>query len=374
VCSSLSLSFPILFRSIQYPDHEAESNGLQCYGHDIGGFEGPQPTPEHLVRWIQLGIHSPRFAINCFKTTPDDNSVGEVIEPWMYPAVTPLIRTAIKRRYELVPYTYSHSLLSHLKAIPPQRWTGWGYETDLNVWSKEIRGGDTQYWFGDALLIGGVYEAGKTTARVYLPDHEEKNRSLGFLNTNAPYQFLEAGKWHDISAIWHDSIAVIARVGSVVPVGRPKPTTCLAEDDPEFPGMAKDDWRGVEIFPPPVRRDGVSSQNGHVTTSWTFNNTWLEDDGVSAEDLTSICNVDLSYTVAADQESDITVRVEVVVKPGASWRPLWLANGLDVILPVGEQRSVVADAQSGSGSEATDVGRDSKGRRVWRIPVQDPCN
>ena len=31
---------------------------LQCFGEDIAGFEGPQPTPELLLRWIQLGIHS----------------------------------------------------------------------------------------------------------------------------------------------------------------------------------------------------------------------------------------------------------------------------------------------------------------------------
>lgn len=34
---------------------------MQCYGHDIGGFEGPQPGPELLLRWVQQGIHSPRF-------------------------------------------------------------------------------------------------------------------------------------------------------------------------------------------------------------------------------------------------------------------------------------------------------------------------
>lgn len=50
---------------------------LQCYGHDIGGFEGPQPSPELLLRWVQLGIHSPRFAINCFKTV-SDSKVGDV--------------------------------------------------------------------------------------------------------------------------------------------------------------------------------------------------------------------------------------------------------------------------------------------------------
>ncbi|KXJ90216.1 glycosyl hydrolases family 31-domain-containing protein, partial [Microdochium bolleyi] len=161
---------------------------LQCYGHDIGGFEGPQPTPEHLVRWIQLGVHSPRFTINCYKTSPQDNLIGDVIEPFQYPSTTPIIRKAVRRRYELVPYTYSQALLSHRDATPPQRWTGWGYENDPEVWTKKIYQGDTQFWFGDALMIAGVYEPGDSTARVYLPD--SNGSDPGYLNTNAPYQFL----------------------------------------------------------------------------------------------------------------------------------------------------------------------------------------
>lgn len=65
----------------------------------------------------------------------------------MYPAVTPLVRAAIKRRYELIPYLYSLALNSHLTATPPQRWVGWGYETDAEVWSPELLKGETQYWY-----------------------------------------------------------------------------------------------------------------------------------------------------------------------------------------------------------------------------------
>src|ERR1700685_1025062 len=105
------------FRYVLNPSLEASIMG-QCYGHDIGGFEGPQPSPELLLRWVQLGIYSPRFAINCFKTAPDNNLVGDVIEPWMYPSIIPQIRATIKRRYELIPYLYSLALESHMSAIP----------------------------------------------------------------------------------------------------------------------------------------------------------------------------------------------------------------------------------------------------------------
>ncbi|KAF6824492.1 neutral alpha-glucosidase ab precursor [Colletotrichum plurivorum] len=334
----------------------------QCYGHDIGGFEGPQPTPEHLTRWIQLGVHSPRFTINCFKTSDADNLIGGVIEPWMFPSATPSIRAAVKRRYELVPYTYGLNLRAHRTAYPPQRWTGWGYESDPEVWTKEIKNGDTQYWFGDALLIGGVYEPGKDSARVYLP-RKGDGSDFGFLNTNAPFEHLEAGKWHDVHSPWYASIPVLARVGSAVPVGRNLPTTSRAEEDPEFPGQAKDDWRSVEIFPPPVLRgDAVGGNEPDVESKdvqgVVFEDSWLEDDGISRE-VQAEYKFAIRYEIVGEQ---ISVKVTASVVEGAreKWEPLWLSKGVDVVLPIGEERAV-------AGGEAK--GLDAKGRRVWNVAV-----
>ena len=334
--------------------HRAEADGRQCYGHDIGGFEGPQPTPEHLLRWIQLGIHSPRFAINCFKTSPEDNLVGDVIEPWMHPSITPLVRQAIKRRYELIPYTYSLSLASHLTAVPPQRWTGWGYEQDPNVWAREILAGDTQYWFGDALLVAGVYAPGETSARVYLPKGKEGS-DFGFVNTHAPHQWLESGKWHEIPSPWATSIPVLARCGSAVPVGKDKPTRCRAAADPEFPNVEEDDWRGVEIFPPPC----APAKDGGAT----FTSTWLEDDGISAKAKVQMAAITVEYSVGPGA-AELRVRVGAV-KEG-EWEPLWLPGGIDIILPFGEER--VVRAVDGN-AHVVDKGPDAAGRRVWNISV-----
>ncbi|KAI8631888.1 glycoside hydrolase family 31 protein [Xylariaceae sp. FL1651] len=334
---------------------------LQCYGHDIGGFEGPQPTPEHLVRWIQLGIHSPRFTINCYKTNPNDNLVGEVIEPFQYPSVTPIIREAIARRYEIIPYTYSQSLKSHLDATPPQRWTGWGYESDPMVWTEEITRGDTQYWFGDALLVAGVYEPGVSSARVYLPNN---GNDPGFLNLSAPYQFLAAGRWHDVLSPWNQSIPVLARIGSMIPIGKTKPTTCVADPDPEFPNMEKDDWRGIEIFPPPLDEfphwpaDSPSTKLNIGDQIETFTNAWFEDDGFSIQGKADMCRIDVTYHVS---KNDIAVEAELA-KDG-SFEPLWVSSGLTVVLPVGEERDVKAHGS------VQDLGRDSKGRRRWKVEI-----
>ena len=229
---------------------------LQCSGHDIGGFEGPQPSSELLLRCIQLGIHSPRFAINCFKTLEDDH-VGDVIEPWMYPQILPEIRKAILRRYELIPYLYSLMLQSHFNAIPPQRWVGWGYESDAEVWnSKVLKDGETQYWLGDTLLIGGVYESRVSEAKVYLP--KKSNSDPGFLNLNAPYQYLSASQWASVSSPWRDSIPVLARIGGAVPVGRNKQVLPPGDKVNEA-NLPLDDWRGVEIFPPPEEHSDGST-------------------------------------------------------------------------------------------------------------------
>ncbi|OCK81290.1 glycoside hydrolase family 31 protein [Lepidopterella palustris CBS 459.81] len=291
---------------------------LQCFGHDIGGFEGPQPTPELLVRWIQLGIYSSRFAINCFKTSPDDNSVGDVIEPWMYPEVTPLIRKAIKRRYELLPYIYSLAIESHMTASPPQRWTGWGYESDPEVWrSRVLTDGETQYWFGDALLISGVYEPGASTTRVYLPKRADEPDS-GYLNLNAPYEYFAAGQWLEVELKGDTNIPVIAKVGTAVPLGKNCQT--LSPGESEHPAkLAPDDYRAVEIFPPP------GSSKGR-----TYTTTWFEDDGVSPGLGTLIrCTITYGCTNEA-----IDVRFQEDLKSG--FVPRW--EKLEIVLPAGDTR------------------------------------
>ena len=336
----------------------------QYYGHDIGGFEGPQPTPEHLVRWVQLGVHSPRFAINCYKTSADDNLVGDVIEPWQYPSVTPLIRDAIQRRYELLPYTYAQALRSHREAIPPQRWTGWGYEAaDPEVWTPPLFAGDTQYWLGDALLIAGVYEPGVDSARVYLPTRGPHDP--GFLNVNAPHQHLDAGRWHDVSSPWYTSIPVLARVGAAVPVGKPVPTTCRVDEDAEFPGMERDDWRAVEIFPPLLPSDARArsgdAMDAEPGAKW-FESSWLEDDGISAATKAHACKIDIAYAATAT-----SIQVIIGVTKEGDFVPLWVEKGICILLPVGEERPVVlADRK---GDPAVSAGRDKKDRQVWHVGV-----
>lgn len=78
---------------------------LSNYGHDIGGFAGPQPDPELLLRWIQCGIYFPRFCIHSWKKEG-------ITEPWMYPAILSHVREAIQFRYSNFFGTFSRLILN----------------------------------------------------------------------------------------------------------------------------------------------------------------------------------------------------------------------------------------------------------------------
>ncbi|PVH76098.1 glycoside hydrolase family 31 protein [Cadophora sp. DSE1049] len=302
---------------------------IQCYGHDIGGFEGPQPSPELLLRWVQLGIYSQRFAINCFKTDENDNTIGGVIEPWMYPEITPLIRDVIKRRYELIPYLYSLMLESHLTALAPQRWIGWGYESDSEVWTPEVMAGETQYWLGDTIMVGGVYEPGDTTARMYLPKNEH-----GYLNLNEPHQHLPGGQWVEIDSQWKESIPLLARVGGGIVVGKDLQTRSPGDHRFPSPNAVEDDYRAVEIFP--------------AAGTCEFLYSWYEDDGIAAKP--EISTFTLKY--ASTDEG-----ISVGLGKSGNFVPAW--KELHIILPVGEKRPVLQ-----AGSRCTRK-EDSRGRAVF---------
>jgi alpha-glucosidase (family GH31 glycosyl hydrolase) len=307
-------------------------------------FLGPQPSPELLLRWIQLGIYSPRFAINCFKTSPDNSETGEVIEPWMYPEITPNVRAAIKRRYEILPYIYSLGIESHLHASPPQRWVGWGYESDPEVWTKALKRGEEQFWFGSTILVGGVYEPGVEVGKVYLPRKSGDVFDYGFVNMNAPYTYYASGQWVDIPSQWKSSIPLLAKIGGAIPVGKSVQTRIPGDETEASLAVAEvDDYRGVEIFPP--------RGSSHETV---FSTTWLEDDGISIDAKVS------KYTISYSSTEDRVI-VGFNKDEEGGFVPAW--KDLDIILHTGDARRVVSDV----GKTVEYKGQDARGREVYTL-------
>jgi alpha-glucosidase len=133
-------------------------SGISNIGHDVGGFSGPAPDPELLLRWVQFGIFMPRFSIHSWN---DDKSVNE---PWMYPEITPYIRDLIKFRYRLVPYLYDLLWRSHRYYAPIIRPTFYDFPEDENCFLE-----NDDMMLGENLLVAAVVEPGARARSVYLP-------------------------------------------------------------------------------------------------------------------------------------------------------------------------------------------------------------
>ena len=133
-------------------------SGMFNTGHDVGGFNGPVPDPELLVRWVQNGVFSPRFIMNSWK------SGGEVNTPWLHPEAMEPIRAAIRFRYRLMPYLYTLYRRAHERGEPILRPLCYEFEHDPRAYAD-----CDDFMFGPQLLVANVVERGARERRVYLP-------------------------------------------------------------------------------------------------------------------------------------------------------------------------------------------------------------
>ncbi|HBF39329.1 MAG TPA: alpha-glucosidase [Firmicutes bacterium] len=133
-------------------------SGVANQGVDVGGFAGPAPEPELLVRWVQNAVFYPRF---CIHSMNDDNTVTE---PWMYPSYTGYIRDAIKLRYSLVPYLYSLFYEASKSGAPIMRPLFYEFQDDPETFEASF-----DFLCGPSLLVAGVFEKSLREREVYLP-------------------------------------------------------------------------------------------------------------------------------------------------------------------------------------------------------------
>jgi alpha-glucosidase len=133
-------------------------SGVSNSGHDVGGFAGPAPSPELLVRWIQAGIMMPRFSIHSWN---DDRTVNE---PWMYPDKLPAIRRLMALRQTLLPFFYDLLHRYHAEYEPMVRPTWLDFPQDRAAWEES-----DEHLLGRDLLVAPVMEEGAEMRRVRPP-------------------------------------------------------------------------------------------------------------------------------------------------------------------------------------------------------------
>lgn len=149
------------WKTIRYNARQAIGlalSGVSNSGDDVGGFSGPAPSPELLVRWVQAGVLMPRFSIHSWN---DDRTVNE---PWMYPEATPAIRRLLALRQTLVPFLYDLLLRYHRDYAPMVRPLWLDFPNDPAAWGES-----DDHLLGPDLLVPLVVEPDVVERDVRLP-------------------------------------------------------------------------------------------------------------------------------------------------------------------------------------------------------------
>jgi alpha-glucosidase len=133
-------------------------SGWANHGHDVGGFAGPPPDAELLVRWIEAGISQPRFSIHSW------NDDGTATEPWSHPEVLPDVRRLMALRTALVPYLATLMWSMAHEGTPLTRPLVYAFPDWRPGWRESF-----VHLLGDALLVAPVLEPGATTRTALLP-------------------------------------------------------------------------------------------------------------------------------------------------------------------------------------------------------------
>src|SRR5690606_4624227 len=215
-------------------------SGMPNCGHDVGGFHGPGPDAELLVRWVWNGIFHPRFTIHSWNTD------GTITSPWMHPEVLPIIRDAIRFRYRLIPYLYTLLFEAAQTGRPFIRPLVYHFPQDPRCRTESF-----DFLLGDSLLVASVLEPGARTRAVYLP----AGVSWCDFHTGQWYQ---GGQTVTVDAPL-ERAPLFVRAGGMIPMGKVM----------RFVGELPDDYRQIFAFPHPGGGDSVFAL--------------IEDDGVSLD-------------------------------------------------------------------------------------------
>ncbi len=204
-------------------------SGMFNTGHDVGGFAGPVPDAELLIRWVQNGVFSPRFIMNSWKAD------GRTNTPWLHRAALPIIRDWIRLRYRLMPYLYSLYWRASQFGEPILRPVFYEFERDPLAFED-----CDDFLFGPNLLVASVVEPGQRVRRVYLP--------------RGPSDWLDfwTGQRHRAGTAV-DLAAPLDRIPLLVPAGGIIPTT----DSADMRRKHDEPSRALRIYP--GRGSGASS-------------------------------------------------------------------------------------------------------------------
>jgi len=135
-------------------------SGVSFSGSDIGGFIG-KPTPDMMVRWIQLAIFHPFCRVHSSQNDGDQ-------EPWSFgEEALDLFREAVELRYRMLPYHYTAFYRHHRTGEPILKPLVFIDQKDENVYNR-----NHEFVCGDHILTTSIHEEKAKEVEVYLPSGE----------------------------------------------------------------------------------------------------------------------------------------------------------------------------------------------------------
>lgn len=209
-------------------------SGMFNTGHDVGGFHGPRPGPELLIRFAEFCCLWPRFIMNSW------NDDGITTTPWMYPEALPAVRDAMHLRERLMPLIYTLMWKAARDNEPAVRPLLWHFPDD-----PAARANDDSFLLGSDLLVAPVLEEGATTREVYLPQHPG-----GWFDFHDGTPFA-GGQTHRVAAP-PGRLPLFVRAGALVPVAAGEAVEFLLFGSPDrasgalyLDDGATTDWAGA---------------------------------------------------------------------------------------------------------------------------------
>lgn len=130
-------------------------SNIPLFGHDLGGFAGPAPDRELLLRWLAYGSLLPRFCIHSW------NDGGFATEPWMYPVCLSKVQNIYRFRNRIKPELYQ--LLYRVHADYDT------FITPLFADYPEIDVENDSFLLGHDVVAGCVFHGGCDSVTVTLP-------------------------------------------------------------------------------------------------------------------------------------------------------------------------------------------------------------
>jgi alpha-glucosidase len=270
-------------------------SGMFNIGHDIGGFAGPTPGPELLIRWTQAGIVHPRFLMNSWK----DDLI--TTSPWLHASALPAIREALRLRLRLMPYLYSAMRAAHESHAPILSPTFVAFEDDPASFA------DT-----DALMVGAwllaapVTREGAREVEVYLPRGPESWRDFW------TGKIFASGQLATIAAPL-ERLPLLAPTGAII---------AMTDSGGDYSSRHDEPSRALRVFP------GVGAGQSSATV--------YEDDGISIEGAVTCVTTTLDWTPSH-------IRVALTARGDY---PLPYSR-MRVVLPEGETRRVELSSRDG---------------------------